>query len=343
MEVIARAVFMLVTLSFAFSFSHLESKDVYSSFDVRKVVIHNRGFGDSVLVGKAWIRLQSSKSFRKRIRRRRAYSYCRGEIDPCISLLLCGDVELNPGPATHTKITRSVARDEVPDFSEILLRLERKFDDGQESLIKNQTQMLDRLAIIEREIETFKLDLECLKKQQTVLEERVNVLGETVGMNFDHCKDLQFLMDRHEQYSRKSSVRIRGVSEENNEDLESVTLNILQKEIGVVVTQNEIDIVHRVGRRQENRPRPILIKFLSHKTKEKVMRAKKKATTVKINEDLAPGIKRILDEVSSNRRFLNIDSVWTIDGRIKFRFVNNPRTFEIRSYADYHNLFNAKQ
>ena len=214
------------------------------------------------------------------------------EIDRFLSLLLCGDVELNPGPATHTKLTRSVARDEVPDFSEILLRLERKFDDGQESLIKNQTQMLDRLSIIVREIETFKLGLECLKKQQTALEERVN---ETVGMNVDHCKDLQFLMDRHEQYLRKSSVRIRGVSEENNEDLESVTLNILQKEIGVVVAQNEIDIVHRVGRRQENRPRSILIKFISHKTKEKVMRAKKKSTTVKINEDLAPGIKRIFD------------------------------------------------
>ena len=177
MDMIARVLFMLVTLSFAFSFSHLDSKDFYSSFDVKKV-IHNRGFGDSGLVGKAWIRLHASKSFRKRVRRRRAYSYCRGENDPFLSLLLCGDVELNPGQATHMKLTRLVAHDAGPDFSEILLRLERKVDDGQESLIKNQTQMLDRLAIIEREIETFKVDLECPKKQQTALEERVNVMRE---------------------------------------------------------------------------------------------------------------------------------------------------------------------
>ena len=107
--------------------------------------------------------------------------------------------------------------------------------------------------------------------------------------------------------------------------------------------QNEIDIVHRVGHRQDNRPRPVLVKFLSHKTKEKVMRAKKNALTVKMKEDLAPGITQIYDQVSSNRRFLNIDSVWTIDGRIKFRYANNPRTFEIRSYEDYHNIFNANQ
>ena len=68
------------------------------------------------------------------------------------------------------------------------------------------------------------------------------------------------------------------------------------------------------------------------------MRKKKDATTVKIWEDLAPGIKIIFDEVSMNRRCLNLDSVWTIDGRAKFRYVGNPRPFEIRCYADYNKL-----
>ena len=145
------------------------------------------------------------------------------------------------------------------------------------------------------------------------------------------------------QYSRKNSVRIRGVSKQNEENIESVTIDTLKKEIGVKVEKHDIDIVHRVGRRQENRPRSILVKFLIHKTEKTVMRTKKNATNVKISEDLAPGIKHIFDEVSSNRGFLNFDSIWTIDGRIKFRFVNKPRTFEIRSYADYHNIVNAKK
>jgi len=54
--------------------------------------------------------------------------------------------------------------------------------------------------------------------------------------------------------------------------------------------------VHRVGRRHADVPRAILVKFMRHKSKEVVMRAKKKAKTVKIQEDLAPGIKRIFDE-----------------------------------------------
>ena len=71
------------------------------------------------------------------------------------------------------------------------------------------------------------------------------------------------------------------------------------------------------------------------------MRAKKNGLTFKINEDLALEIKQIYYQVSSNRRFFNIDSVWTIDGRIKVRYANNPNTLYSRSYADYHNIFTA--
>ena len=67
------------------------------------------------------------------------------------------------------------------------------------------------------------------------------------------------------------------------------------------------------------------------------------ANNLKVSEDLAPGIKKIFDEVSSNRRFLNVDSVWIIDGKINYRHINNPRTFEMRSYTDYQSLFNLRQ
>ena len=100
--------------------------------------------------------------------------------------------------------------------------------------------------------------------------------------------------------------------------------------------------MHCVGRRYNSNPRSILVKFLCHKTKELVIRYKKKARHMKIHEHLAPGIKCMFNEVSSNRRFLNVDIIWTIDGQIKCRYINNPRRFEIRSYADYYDLVNSR-
>ena len=167
--------------------------------------------------------------------------------------------------------------------------------------------------------------------------------SDDISLNYDHGKDLQFLIDRQEQYSRKNSIRIRGVREEMGEDIEKVTLETLKKELDLDMEHSEIDIVHRVGPRDDNKPKSILVKFLCHKSKENVMRHTKNATHITITEDLAPGIKRIFNEVSLNRRFLNIESVWTIDGRSKYRYSNNTRSFDIRSYVDYHQLITSRK
>ena len=68
------------------------------------------------------------------------------------------------------------------------------------------------------------------------------------------------------------------------------------------------------------------------------MRNKKKATNVKVKEDLAPGIKKVFDDINMNRRLLNLESVLTIDGRIKFKYLNSPSPFEIRSFSEFEYL-----
>ncbi len=68
------------------------------------------------------------------------------------------------------------------------------------------------------------------------------------------------------------------------------------------------------------------------------MKKKKEAKGIKIFEDLAPGVKRMLDSLNINRIPLNLESVWTIDGRIKYKHFNSNRFFEIRSAGDYNRL-----
>ena len=343
MELTARVFFALFVIFFRFN--NFDRKKVYvETIDyTSRFIIHGSPTRFVCLSGKARIKSESSKSARKRMCQRRAYCVGLTGIGPFFILLLSGDVELNPGPTNNLRSTKAAAKDESPDFSEILLRLEKKIEEGQESIVENQNKMLARLSIIEKEIETFKEDIDNLKVKQSALEDKVISMSENIGTISDHGRDLQFLMDRQEQYSRKNSVRIKGVLERSGEDIEMVTIDTLKKELGLDFEKSDIDIVHRVGRGHTDIPRSILVKFLSHKSKEKVMRAKKKAKNVKIQEDLAPGIKRIFDEVSSKRRFLNIESVWSIDGRIKFRYVNDSRTLEIRSYADCYDLVHVRQ
>ena len=78
--------------------------------------------------------------------------------------------------------------------------------------------MLARLSIIEEEIEKLKMDIEDLKTAKSDLESKANAMSQDIGFNHDHGRDLQFSMDRHEQYSRKNSEIsiVRGVREETD-------------------------------------------------------------------------------------------------------------------------------
>ena len=61
--------------------------------------------------------------------------------------------------------------------------------------------MLPRLTTIEEEIDKFKVDIADLKSKQSDLKSKVNAMSDDISLNYDHGKDLQFLIDRQEQYS----------------------------------------------------------------------------------------------------------------------------------------------
>ena len=109
---LARVIFTLIWLR--------NSKDFDCSFDMQRLIVR-KPFTGNFLMGKAWRRIKSSK----RIRKRRAYTGFKCVMDQYFTLLLSGDVELNPGPANYTRNTKSNAREDIPDFSDILIRLEK--------------------------------------------------------------------------------------------------------------------------------------------------------------------------------------------------------------------------
>lgn len=312
-------------------------------------VVNNKSV--SGISGKAWVKKVLSKQNRKLARR----SGPKGENVLIITdnkfslafiLLLSGDVELNPGPTTRSIHQLEAEAEDIfveasapgeprqaryersaadPAILDALARIES----GQAKMMENQIIIISRMDKMEAELKNTKGDVEGLKKAVFSLQ----------------CaeKDIGFLLDRQEQYSRKSSVRLFNVEEKQDERVEEAVITKLKEEIGVEVESADIDIVHRIGRREDDRPRAILVKFLCHKTKEKIMKRKREAKNIRIVEDLAPGIKRLFNYVNSLRSSSNLESVWTIDGRVKFKFCGNHRTFEIRCFADLDKLVTGSQ
>lgn len=76
-------------------------------------------------------------------------------------------------------------------------------------------------------------------------------------------------------------------------DVEEKVQRVLQDKLQVEGVQ--IERAHRTGRRNEGRPRTIVMKLLSYKDKERILKLAKnlKGTSIYINEDFSPATMKI--------------------------------------------------
>ena len=132
-----------------------------------------------------------------------------------------------------------------------------------------------------------------------------------------------FELDRLEQYSRRDSVRIVGLSEASDPAQENTTQIALDlaKDLGVVLKEDDISTSHRVGAPRNlgtnRKPRPIIVKLVRRDRKTALMKSKRqmkevpKWNKVYLEEDLTPLRARLVRELRSDGR-----QVWTREGRI---------------------------
>ena len=76
-----------------------------------------------------------------------------------------------------------------------------------------------------------------------------------------------------EQYTRRTSLRISGLPEGNNEDVCAKVLDLCNKKLRIPVEPNEIERVNWLGR-PGGSPRQILVKFATYGTRASVFKAK---------------------------------------------------------------------
>lgn len=146
-------------------------------------------------------------------------------------------------------------------------------------------------------------------------------------------EELEYKLDDLEQYQRRQCLRIFGVGENNGEDTDVLAISVAEK-VGVDLSLADIDRSHRVGRRDENRPRPIIVKFASYRKRSEVFRNKRKLKNSgwTIREDLTKTRHNILREAITKFGQTN---VWTQDGVIIVKSGDTKR--RITRMAEIHN------
>lgn len=177
----------------------------------------------------------------------------------------------------------------------------RQYDEIQESL----------QAISDR-FDDYEADRK--KKDETInrLENEVSALNVKVS-------ELKSAVEKQEQYSRRNCLLLHGINENKDEDTDKISLNTLNENLQLELTELNIERSHRIGKPKPNgKPRPIIIKFVRYNVRRKVHERKKmfKGKKISITESLTAFRMSKLAEAREKYGFLN---VWTSDGRVLYK------------------------
>ena len=191
----------------------------------------------------------------------------------------------------------------------------------------------------------FEKKIESMKKEIDELKEDYNTSLNHVEQNFtDRIASTWEYAVRNEQYSRKNNVRIFGVEEDPQENLEVKLINLAKEHPQVDIKPEEVEIVHRVGavRRRADasgnqKPRAIIAKFVSNKTKMKLLTKRRnlKGKRLAITEDMAPDIAKRLKELKEKP---SVESAWFVNGKIRYKLQGDTRVKELRDWGDFLNM-----
>ena len=222
-------------------------------------------------------------------------------------------------------------------------------EDNLNTKIENRLKDLEtKFDVMKAETLTNAVEIEKLKMAPSLPEapeiRQSNDYNLEINEIHNQMREMQNHIHSIEQYLRINNIEIVGLpeptEEESNEQLIVEALNDLPN-LNHEVNYSDIDISHPIPTRRQDGKRVSVCKFVSRKTKNDVLEAKKKSKAFKfrgndiyINEHLSPENRRIFAEASAKRKELHFKYIWTNQGVTHMRKEDGSPMITIENIED---------
>ena len=128
-------------------------------------------------------------------------------------------------------------------------------------------------------IEDMKEATKALKDSKTVQEDEMQELQALLTKTKAELKEERDKVIELEDYTRRENLKFHNIPESEEEGVnhspKQVILSILQKELQMDTAQIRFHAVHRIGKRKENKHRPIIVRFVCREDRDQVFARKK--------------------------------------------------------------------
>ena len=223
----------------------------------------------------------------------------------------------------HAQLDKLATKDDIQKINENLNKVN-------DTLVKRVDILEGRLFEMEEERSKLAGELKRMKEENATLRGQVEQSRKEVsGLRTAH-NDL-------EQHGRSWNVRVYGIreekaGEETTQKCIQKCLKVFSEQVGVSVTERDVEVAHRSGKPGGPRPRPILLRFLSRRKRGEVLadRRKLKNSGVSVGEDLTSANYSLLQRASKHSATL---AAWSSNGKVIVKLKNN-KTFQLTIDCD---------
>lgn len=150
-------------------------------------------------------------------------------------------------------------------------------------------------------------------------------------------------IDDLEQYTRRNSLVVTGVTPLEGEDTDETMIRIAKDHLGIDIMSSDIDRSHPLGKPNDNKPRPIIVKFATYNVRRKVYKNRVNLKNVRgkkifINEHLTKPRNEIAYKARKMVKEGKLMKTWTFDGKIFLLKHGKDQPFVITSMREFNDL-----
>lgn len=241
------------------------------------------------------------------------------------------------------KLPRKPKDEQHPEIADTIRSI---LDEKMDQLTTRLSAMMDdKIAELEKKFKGIEKQISSIKEEfNETVNHMEDVLKEDIDLTWEYAV-------RNEQYSRKNNIRILGLDEDLEENLEAKFISCMKENLDEEIKPEEIEIIHRIGAitrsrapdREDSRstqppkPRPVIVKLLSNKTKMRLLvkRRQLKGKKLVILEDMAHDLAKRLKKLKERR---SVETAWFTNGKIKYKLKDDARVMELKGWMDLQNI-----
>ncbi len=187
---------------------------------------------------------------------------------------------------------------------------------------------------------------------QNIQQKKSDALSKEIADISHQLSNIQVDIENTRQLQKDKNIRLVGLKEndspESENELKSKVIEFSQQHLKLPnITSNDIDEVVRLGQKNSNKPRDVLLKFKCREIRNKFYQSRKKvydadmkrsSTGIYINEDLTQYRQRLYFDSRNLRKKAAIFAVWTSNGTIMVKLEEHSIPKPIQTHRDLANL-----